>query len=215
MLSTFRTLLQRLLGAAALACVAAGAQAQTVQPDPNSSPDQLVLAVADQTLAALKAGNQGDDIARVNKVVNQYVLPYVDLQKTTRLATGRYWRDATEAQRTALTQAFRGSLVRTYSGALAHVDSSTTIKLLPRRSNDVQGDDAMVRSSISASNSQPVEVDYRLGKDAQGWRIYDLNVEGVWLIQNYRNQFAQQIDRNGIDGLIKALDELDQRNGGN
>jgi phospholipid transport system substrate-binding protein len=215
MLSLFPALLKRLLCAATLACVAVAAQAQTDKPDPNGSPDQLVLVVANQALAALKAGGstQDGDIARINKVVDQYVVPYVDFEMTTRLAAGRYWRQATPQQRTDLAQAFRGTLIRTYSGALTRVDPSTTIKLLPKRASDIQGDDALVRTIITAnSNAQPVEVDYRLNKDSQGWRIYDLNVEAVWLIQNYRNQFAQQIEQNGIDGLIKALN---QRNSGN
>lgn len=215
MLSAFSTLLQRLLCAAVLTCVAAAAQAQADKPDPNGPPDQLVLVVANQALAALKAGGstQESDIARINKVVDQYVLPYIDFEKTTRLAAGHYWRSATAQQRTDLAQAFRGTLIRTYSGALTRVDPSTTIKLLPKRANDIQGDDGVVRTVITAnSNAQPVEVDYRLSKGSQGWHIYDLNVEGVWLIENYRNQFAQQISQNGIDGLIKALN---QRNSGN
>ena len=215
MLSLFPNLLKRLLCAAALACVAVAAQAQTAKPDPNGPPDQLVLIVANQALTALKAGGstQESDIARINKVVDQYVLPYIDFEKTTRLAAGRYWRQATPQQRTDLARAFRGTLIRTYSGALTRVDPSTNISLLPKRSNDVQGDDAVVRTTITAStNAQPVEVDYRLGKGPQGWQIYDLNVEAVWLIQNYRNQFAQQIGQSGIDGLIKALNA---RNSGN
>jgi phospholipid transport system substrate-binding protein len=215
MLSLFPTLLQRFLCAAVLACTAVAAQAQTAKPDPNGPPDQLVLIVANQALDALKAGGstQESDIARINKVVDQYVLPYIDFEKTTRLAAGHYWRQATAQQRTDLAKAFRGTLIRTYSGALTRVDPSTTIKLLPKRSNDIQGDDGVVRTVITAnSNAQPIEVDYRLTKGPQGWQIYDLNVEGVWLIENYRNQFAQQIGQNGIDGLIKALN---QRNNGN
>ncbi|MGN6581450.1 MAG: MlaC/ttg2D family ABC transporter substrate-binding protein [Bordetella sp.] len=213
--SLFPALFKRLLCVAALACVAVAAQAQNGKPDPNGPPDQLVLKVANQALTALKAGGstQESDIARINKVVDQYVLPYIDFEKTTRLAAGHYWRNATAQQRTELAQAFRGTLIRTYSGALTSVDPSTTIKLLPKRANDIQGDDGVVRTVIIANtNAQPIEVDYRLGKSSQGWQIYDLNVEGVWLIENYRNQFAQQISQNGIDGLIKALN---QRNGGN
>lgn len=215
MLFSFPATLQRLLCAALLACAATAVQAQTGKPDPNGPPDQLVFTVANQALDALKAGGstRESDIARINKVVDQYVLPYVDFEKTTRLAAGRYWRQATPQQRTELARAFRGTLIRTYSGALTRVDPSTTIKLLPKRSNDVQGNDAVVRTTITAnSNAQPVEVDYRLSKGPQGWQIYDLNVEAVWLIQNYRNQFAQQIEQSGIDGLIKALN---QRNSGN
>lgn len=99
--------------------------------------------------------------------------------------------------------------MRTYSGALTKVDNGTTIKLLPQR-GDPNANDVVVRSLISQTNSQPVQVDYRLEKTAQGWRIYDLNVEGIWLIENYRNQFAQQINQNGIDGLIDALNRRNQ-----
>lgn len=215
MLSFLQPLLPRLLMAAALSFAAAGAQAQADKPDPNGAPDQFVLGVANEALSAIKAGGpvQAGDIARVNKDVDQHILPYVDFQKTTRLAAGRHWRDASEKQRDDLSQAFRVTLVRTYSGALARVTDSTAIKLLPKRANDVQGDDAVVRSAIYPdANSQPVEVDYRLSKAQQGWRIYDLNVEGVWLIENYRNQFAQQINQNGIDGLIQALKQRNSSN---
>ncbi|ARP93071.1 MlaC/ttg2D family ABC transporter substrate-binding protein [Bordetella genomosp. 13] len=204
--------LPRLMQRLFLACtllVAAAAQAQgTGKPDPNGAPDQFVLAAANQALAVLKSDNhvKSGDLTRINQVVDQYVLPYVDFQKTTRLAAGRYWRQATPQQRTALADAFRGTLIRTYSGALANVDNNTTINLLPFR-GDAKSDDVVVRSTISQSNGQPVQVDYRLGKEAQGWRIYDLNVEGIWLIENYRNQFAQQINQNGIDGLIAALNQ--------
>lgn len=203
--------LRRLLLGATLALAAAGVHApapaqQAAKPDPNGAPDQFVLAVANQALSVLKADGQvkSGDLTRINQVVDEYILPYVDFEKTTRLSAGRYWRQATEQQRTELSQAFRGTLVRTYSGALTRVDSGTAIALLPLRANP-QDDDVVVRSTISQTNTQPISVDYRLSKGPQGWRIYDLNVEGIWLIENYRNQFAQQINQNGIDGLIQAL----------
>ena len=208
MLSFFRPLMTRLLCAASLSLAAAGAH--SAQPDPNGPPSQFVLDTANQALDALKAGGpmQPNDQARINQVVDQNILPFVDFQKTTRLAAGRYWRTATEQQRTDLAQAFRGTLVRTYSGAFTKVTNSTTIQLATARANDVQGDDAVVRSLIIPNaGAQPVSVDYRLSKGPQGWRIYDINVEGVWLIENYRNQFAQQINQNGIDGLIQALNQ--------
>ena len=107
------------------------------------------------------------------------------------------------------TSAFRGTLVRTYSGALTRVTSGTTITALPFR-GDPKADDVVVRTLISQPNGQPVGVDYRLEKTPQGWKIYDMNVEGIWLIENYRNQFAQQINQNGIDGLIQALNQRNQ-----
>jgi phospholipid transport system substrate-binding protein len=177
-------------------------------PDQKGTPDQFIQQTADETLQVLKTdgGVKSGDLSRVNQVVNQHILPYVDFEKTTRLAAGQYWRQATPQQRTALAEAFRGTLVRTYSGALARVDNSTTIKTLPFR-GDPKADDAVVRTTISQSNGQIVGVDYRVEKTAAGWKIYDLNVEGIWLIQNYRNQFAQEINQNGIDGLVKALNQ--------
>ncbi len=167
-----------------------------------------MLAAANEALDVLKADGavRAGNTARINQVVDQHILPYVNFQKTTRLAAGRYWRQASDQQKTALAEAFRGTLIRTYSGALTRVTSGTTITGLPFR-GDPKADDVVVRTLISQSNSQPVGVDYRLEKTPQGWKIYDMNVEGIWLIENYRNQFAQQINQNGIDGLIQALNQ--------
>jgi phospholipid transport system substrate-binding protein len=179
-------------------------------PNPQDPPEKLVQEAANQTLQVLKTdgGVKSGDLNRVNQVVNQYIVPYVDFKRTTRLAAGRYWRQATPQQQEALAEAFKGTLVRTYSGALTRVDDGTNIKVT---SSNIDGDDAVVHSTINQSNGQSVSVDYRLGKEGGAWKIYDLNVEGIWLIQNYRNQFQQQINQNGIDGLIKALN---QRNTG-
>jgi len=205
------SLLQRLFFAGVLGLLTATAAAQA-KPDPHGAPDQFVLDAANEALAALKADGQlrSGDLARVNQAVDTYILPYVNFRKTTQLAAGRYWRQATTEQKTALADAFRGTLIRTYSGALTGVTQATTIKLLPFR-GDPNADDVVVRSLITQANGQPVGVDYRLEKDPQqGWRIYDMNVEGIWLIQNYRNQFAQEINQSGIDGLIKALNQRNQ-----
>jgi phospholipid transport system substrate-binding protein len=215
MLFSTRPLLRHLLSAALLAVVAAGARGQSVKPDPSGAPDQFVMAIANQAVSVLKGDGavKAGNMPRINQVVDQYILPYVDFEKTTRLAAGRYWRQATDTQRHDLAQAFRGTLVRTYSGALTRVDGGTQVKLMPGRASDTQDDDAVVRTSIVPStNAQPVEVDYRLAKSPQGWRVYDLNVEGVWLIENYRNQFAQQINQDGIDGLIAALKQRNTAN---
>jgi len=104
------------------------------------------------------------------------------------------------------------TLIRTYSGALTKVDNGTSMQVLPFR-GDADAKDVVVRSNVvQASNTQPIRVDYRLRREPEGWRIYDINVENVWLIQNYRNQFAQQINRSGIDGLIVALNERNEQN---
>lgn len=172
----------------------------------NTSPNDMVRIVGNNALNAVRndeAAKHGD-MQRINELVNQYLLPYVNFQKTTRLAAGRYWRQATDQQKQDLSDAFKNTLVRTYGGALAHVDKISGLTVLPFR-GDVAANDAVVRTVFSQYNGPSIGVDYRLEKTPDGWKIYDLNVEGIWLIQNYRNQFSQQISQVGIDGLIAAL----------
>ncbi|AOB29481.1 ABC transporter [Bordetella sp. H567] len=197
------SLLQRLGIAGLLGLALAG----SVHAAPSAKDaETLVQNTADKALQVLKTdgGVRSGELRRVNEVVNQYILPAVDFEKTTRLAAGRYWRQATPEQRTQLAEAFKGTLVRTYSGALSRVDNGTNIKVT---GSAIDGNDAVVRSTVNQSNGQSVGVDYRLEQTPAGWKIYDLNVEGIWLIQNYRNQFANEINQNGIDGLIKALNQ--------
>lgn len=196
----------RWLAAGLLSLGLANAASADTPVNAKAPPNDFVSVVANNALNSLKAepSAKAGDLQRINALVNQYVLPYVDLEKTTRLAAGRYWRQASPQQQKDLTEAFKGTLIRTYSGALARVDDVSALTLAPFR-GDATADDVVVRSTLSQRNGPPVGVDYRLEKTANGWKIYDLNVEGIWLIQNYRNQFAEQINQNGIDGLIKAL----------
>lgn len=187
--------------------------AQT-QPNPKDPPQVFVEQVVAQLLDVVKKDElaRKQDLARVNEIVEKHILPYVNLEKTTRLAAGRYWRDANAQQQKALVDAFRMTLVRTYSGALTRVDSGTSMTVMPFR-GDANTDDVVVQSQVvESSNSSPVRIDYRLEKTPQGWKIYDLNVENIWLIQNYRNQFSQEISRSGIDGLIAALNKRNSTN---
>jgi len=209
---THRSILQsfqRYLMAMAMGlAVATGAHAA---PDPNGPPDAFVQTAANEALTVLKSDNslKSGDLRAVNAAVDKYILPYVNFTKTTRLAAGRYWREANADQQKRLADAFRGTLVRTYSGALSNVDQNTEIRMLPFR-GDASANDVVVSSTVSRSAGAPVRVDYRLEKTPQGWKIYDINVEDIWLIQNYRNQFAQEIQRSGIEGLIKALNQRNQ-----
>lgn len=183
--------------------------AQTV--DAKAAPNDFMMAVANNMLDAVKAdtGARKGDSARIQALVHQYALPYVDMTKTTQLSAGRYWKQASAEQQRKLVEAFTGTLIRTYSGAFTRVDMGSKIEALPFR-GDPKADDAVVRSTLSQSNGPSIGVDYRLERTDAGWKIYDLNVEGIWLIQNYRNQFAQEITRSGIDGLIKALEQRNQ-----
>ena len=191
--------------------VGVSAHAQT-KPNAMGAPNEFVQQVADQVLAALKADAavKAGDTVRINQIVDELILPYVNFEKTTRLASGRNWRDATPEQRAALVKAFRGTLARTYSGAFTRVDAGTTMKTLAFR-GDAGASDVVVKSQVTqSSNTQPIALDYRLEKTSDGWRIYDLNVENIWLIENYRNQFTQEINKSGIDGLIAALNKRAQ-----
>lgn len=182
--------------------VAAGAmQAAVAAQDPN----QFVEQIANNTLQAVNQNGaaKGGDVNAINQIVNQYLMPHINMEKTTRLAVGQPWRQATPEQRTALVNGFKQTLLRTYSGAFRNVTPSTTITMQPFR-GDPNANDIVVRSTITAGQG-PVSVDYRLEKAGNSWKVYDLNVENIWLIQNYRNQFAGQISQGGIDGLIKAL----------
>lgn len=197
------------IAAALLLTLGIGLAAQAKETvDPKGAPNEFIQAVGNNALDVLRqdtAAQQGD-LNRINELVDEYVLPYINLEKTTRLAAARYWRQASAQQQAELVEAFKGTLIRTYSGALAQVDEVSSLQILPFR-GDPNADDVVVRSSLTQRNGPAVGVDYRLEKTPEGWKIYDLNVEGIWLIQNYRNQFAQEINKGGIDGLIAALNQ--------
>ncbi len=210
-LSSLSGTAKRLIAAAGLAIsalmISVSAHAQAAI-DAKGAPNDFVQAVADNALQAVKKDEaaKSGDLKRINQLVDQLILPYVNFEKTTRLAAGRHWRQANPQQQQALVEAFKGTLIRTYSGALANVDDVSRIDIQPFR-GDANADDVVVRSLVTRSNGPAVGVDYRLEKTPEGWKVYDINIENIWLIQNYRNQFAQQIQQSGIDGLIKALNQ--------
>lgn len=182
-----------------LAAIAAPAQAQAVK-----TPDALIKDVSTDVLDAVRADKsikQGD-VQKVVALVDAKVMPYVDFQRMTASAVGRYWRQATPDQQKRLQEEFKTLLVRTYSGALAQVRDQT-VELKPMRSAP-DAKDVVVKTEIRGSGD-PVQLDYRLEQTAAGWKIYDVSVLGVWLVENYRNSFAQEISASGIDGLISKL----------
>jgi len=189
-----RRLLAWLAGfAIATAAVAAHAQAQ--------APDALIKSVSSDVLDTVKSDPsfKAGDINKVIALVDSKVMPYVDFQRMTASAVGRYWRQATPEQQKRLQDEFKLLLVRTYSGALAQVKDQT-VSLKPMRASP-EDTEVVVRTEVRGKGD-PVQLDYRLEKTPQGWKIYDVNVLGVWLVENYRNSFAQEIGANGIDGLI-------------
>jgi phospholipid transport system substrate-binding protein len=191
---------------AAATLVAAAAHSQN-----PVAPDAMVRDMSNDVLTTIKADKAlaSGDMARVQKLVDEKILPYVDFQKMTQLAVGRGWRQANAEQRAALTREFRTLLVRTYSGALAQVKDHQ-VQMRPFRSQPNETD-VLVRTSIVASRGDPIQLDYRLEKSDAGWKIYDVNILGVWLVENYKSQFASEINANGIDGLIKSLTDRNRQ----
>jgi phospholipid transport system substrate-binding protein len=196
------------LGVALLAAGAASAQAPAAAP---SAPEVLVRDLSNEVLATIKADKAlaSGDVNRVQKLVDEKILPYVEFEKMTRLAVGRGWRQATPEQRAALTREFRTLLVRTYSGALSQV-TDHKVELRPFRAQPTDTD-VLVRTSVVASRGDPIQLDYRLEKTGAGWKIYDVNILGVWLVENYKTQFASQINAGGVDGLIKTLTDRNKQ----
>ena len=186
---------------AAVALGSVAAQAQAIKP-----PDALIKEVSSDVLDTVKADNsiRAGDVQKVIALVDSKVMPYVDFQRMTASAVGRYWRQATPEQQKRLQDEFKILLVRTYSGALAQVKDQT-VQLKPMRSSP-EDTEVVVRSEVRGKGD-PIQLDYRLAKTASGWKIYDVNVLGVWLVENYRNSFAQEIGTNGVDGLIAKLAE--------
>jgi phospholipid transport system substrate-binding protein len=172
-----------------------------------SAPDVLVKTMSEDVLASIRKDPslQSGDISRLNALVDDKVLPYVNFEKMTRLAVGRGWRDASAEQRQVLTREFRTLLVRTYAGAVASA-KDYQVQMRPFRAEPAETD-VLVRTQAVPSRGDPIQLDYRLEKTAAGWKIYDVNVLGVWLVENYRNTFNSEVSRGGIDGLIKSLVE--------
>ena len=177
--------------------------AAVAQETPNALIQRLSTDVLDRIKAdkEIQAGNP----RRVNELVDNVVMPHVNFQRMTALAVGRHWRAATPEQQKQLMNEFRTLLLRTYSGALSQVGNQQ-VRLKPLRAND--GDnEVIVRSEVVQPRGEPVQLDYRMERASDGWKIYDVNVAGVWLVETYRNQFGQEIQAKGIDGLLKDLSE--------
>lgn len=211
-----RGLLRGIAAVAAAGLFAAGlgvtgsASAQTA-----TGPDTLIKNLSDEVLAAIKADKdlQAGDLRKINALVESKVLPNVNFTRMTALAVGRSWRQATPEQQRALQQEFRGLLIRTYAGALSAANDAT-IQLRPLRAAPDETD-VVVRTQVMQPRADPIQLDYRMEKTANGWKIYDINVLGVWLIETYRGSFADEISKNGIDGLIKTLAEKNRSLEGN
>lgn len=176
----------------------------------QTSPESLILSVSQGILDEVKADRslQTGDIERLNQLVDKRVMPHVNFSRMTALAVGRNWRSATPEQQQQIMKEFRQLLLLTYSGAVREV-GDTSVKVLPVRAKPDETI-AIVRTQVVRPGKEPIQLDYRMEKSADGWKIFDLNVLGLWLVEHYRTQFAQVVSTSGIDGLIKSIQEKNQ-----
>ena len=195
-------LMKQLLAIATIAFATAAQAAPATE-----APDALVKRISQDVIDTAKAdkGIQAGDINRVNALVETKILPYVDFQRMTSLAAGRHWRTATPDQQQRLSAEFRTLLVYTYSGALSQIKNET-VDFKPLRASP-DDTDVEVRSQVNVARGEPVLLNYRVAKSPAGWKIYDINVMGAWLVETYKSSFNSEISKGGIDGLIKTLSD--------
>lgn len=180
----------------------------------DEAPDALIKRLSVDVLDTIKADKslRTGDLTKVITLVDTRVMPNVNFQRMTASAVGPAWRQATPDQQKRLQEEFKILLVRTYAGALGQVtDQSIVLKPMRAAADDKE---VMVRTEIKGRGDS-IQLDYRLEKtpgQGAGWKIYNLNVLGVWLVETYRTQFAQEINVNGLDGLIKSLSERNAAN---
>lgn len=189
---------------------AQGTPAASASATQELAPNAMIEQVTSQVLAELRNNTrlQTGDVAVATEAVNRVVMPHVNFRRMTAAAVGPAWRNATAQQRDQLVAAFEAMLIRTYAGSLQQVGDLRVV-ILPMRAQPADAKDVLVRSEVRGGDS-PIQLDYRLEKtpgQGLGWKIYNVNVLGAWLVDTYRTQFAQQINASGIDGLIKALQE--------
>ncbi len=182
----------------------------------DEAPDALIKRLSSDVLETVKGDKsiKAGDVDKIMVLVNKTILPHVNFRRMTAAAVGPAWRSATPEQQQRLQDEFKTLLIRTYSGALSQVsDQSIVVRPLRAAPEDK---DVLVRTEIRG-RGEPVQLDYRLEKtpgQGSGWKIYNLNVLGVWLVETYRTQFAQEINAKGVNGLIDALAARNKANAG-
>jgi phospholipid transport system substrate-binding protein len=188
---------------------AAAAIAICVPAFAQQAPDALVRQISGEVIEAAKADKaiQAGDVARISALVDTKVMPAVNFEVMTRSAVGPQWRGATPEQRAKLQTEFKALLLRVYSGALTQVKDQT---VEVTRTQPVQGSTQVVVQSEVRGKGEPIKLDYRLDRFDDAWKIIDVNVGGIWLVQSYRSQFGQVLSSGGIDGLITRLVELNK-----
>jgi phospholipid transport system substrate-binding protein len=194
-------LFKQVFAALSMALTLGATQAQTA-----TAPDALIKKVSTEVIDTVKADKaiQAGDVGKIIALVDTMVMPHVNFQRMTASAVGRHWRNATPEQQKRLQDEFKILIVRTYAGALTQVKDQT-VQLKPMRAA-AEDSEVVVRTEVKGKGD-PIQLDYRLEKNGSSWKIYDVNVLGVWLVEQYKSSFAQEIGNGGVDGLINKLAE--------
>ena len=206
---------RRLLAHALLTLVAGASAVLPARAQANPGPDVLVRQISEEVIETVKSDKdiQAGNLSKIMALVDAKVMPHVNFTRMTAVAVGRPWRSATPDQQKRLLEEFKTLLVRTYSGALTQVKDQT-VQLRPMRAG-ADEPEVVVRTEVRGKGD-PIQLDYRLEKTDKGWKIYDVNVLGVWLADtSFKSQFAPIIANSGIDGLIANLAELNRKAAGN
>lgn len=177
----------------------------------QEGPDALIKRISREVMDTAKTDKeiQSGNQKKVLELVEEKILPHVNFQRMTSLAAGRFWREATPEQQQQLTNEFRSLLVYTYSGAISQVKDQQ-LEFRPFRASP-SDTEVEVRSQVLQPRGEPIQLNYRLEKTPAGWKIFDVNVLGAWLVESYKGSFATEIGKNGIDGLIKTLSDKNKR----
>lgn len=177
----------------------------------NPAPDALAKSVTDEVLAIVRADKdiQSGDRKKVLQLVESKIVPHFNFTRMTQLAMGRNWRQANAEQQQLLVDQFRALLVRTYTAAFTQYRNETVEYRQPRmKAGDT---DVVVQSFVNRPGGPPVAVDYSMEKTGEGWKVYNVKIEGVSLVENYRNTFNAEIQKSGVDGLIRTLTERNKQ----
>ena len=205
-MKSYKRIIQCLV--AGLLLISGAVFAQT--PDQATTPDALIKMVVTDVMVSIKSDPdiQKGNIPKIVDLVEKKIVPYTDMRRTTEMAMGPNWKKATPEQQNQLVLEFKNLLIRTYSGALSQLrDQTVQFKALRAAPDDKE----VVVKTVVLGRGDPVPLDYRLEKTDKGWKVYDMNIMGVWLVEAYRNQFSNQISQNGIDGLVKFLQDRNKQ----
>ena len=184
--------------------------AQAQQATDTSSPDALVKTVVNEVMATVRSDKdmQAGNLGKITALVEQKILPNANFGKTTQIAMGRNWSKATPEQQKIITDEFKTLLIRTYAGAIAQIRDQQ-VQFRPYRGT-AEDTDATIRTQV-INKGEPIQMDYRLEKTAEGWKVYDINVLGAWLTEAYKGSFNTIVTQQGVDGIIKTLQDRNRQ----